>query len=305
MRAAPAVFGACCCVGLLSTAVCAASQVFATPRLEAGLGYTSNRFLAAGESPSGFGRIAPALELLWLAPDGLELSGHVHHERFEYFRDDYAATRSSWAEAEVYAPLGGQSVGLMISAGSYADGALPLDDHRWLRAAPSLSVPLGEALTFYGGTAVTYSAYDTRRTAAGDEQRDWHWEVHPGLSWSGPGGASLWVEPQVQGLSSNQESDEYTGAGVSVGTDALWWQIFRTGLWGRWQARSYPDGSSTGGTLRESPVSAGGWASLRLTRWAEVTAAGHWLGHDSSESSGDYTVWSAELGLRLVYDWEL
>lgn len=288
---------------LLALAPAARAEVFFSPGLEAAGGYASNRFLDSQEDGSAFYRLAPSLTVTTFAAGGAELGLALRHARTAYTESGFGWLAETRGEASISAPLGRATGSLAVSAGLYTDDALPADDARWGTLAPALAWGAGSGVTLSLSTPLTVTRYDSQETARGDEQRDTRWEVRPGVLWVLCPKARLWAQAFGELNRSNEPTEEYEGFGAELGFDARVLDAARVGVWLRYGARDYRDDGG-GESRRDTPLGAGLWAACRLAPWAELTAAASRTHHRSTEGADDYDAWSAEAGLRLVYDWE-
>lgn len=282
----------------------AGAQVFLSPGLDAAAGYTSNRFLEPQEQGSAYLRLAPSLSLTALPPGGSECSLSLGYRRTDFAESGFERIEELTAEAGVAVPWGSARSALGLSVGSYRDRALPEDDARWATITPGVSWAPGSRLHLSLEASATALRYDSRDTLEGDRQEDLRALVRPGVRWAPFGAVQLWAEVFGELNRSNEDLEEYRSAGGTAGLDATLGPGARGGGWARYQVRTYrtpPEGEDR---RRDTPFSAGVWATYRVAPWVEATAEATHLAHRSTDDANDFEVWTVEAGLRLVYDWE-
>ncbi len=305
MRAGPAA-GALLLLLLPALPTGARAEVFLSPGLEAGGGYTSNRFQEPDARGSAFTHLTPSLELTAFLPGGTELFARARYDRTDFVEASFGHVQDLGAEAGGAFPLGSLSAALALSVGVYRDQALPEDDARRLSFAPGLSWAAGRGVSLSLGGSATASRYDSRETVDGDPQRELRAELHPGVLWVPAQGWRLWAEGYGERGWSNEPIEEYRGAGGAAGADVLVGTRVRVGGWARLGVREYlADADGDGESRRDTPFSAGAWAALRLAPWVELTAEASRVRYRSTEDASDYTAWSVEGGVRFVYDGEV
>ncbi len=288
--------------GFLVLAPLARAQVFLSPGLEGGAGYLSNRYAEPGADGSGFWRAAPGLELAAFGPDGLEGWISVRYEHTGFTRPGFSYRRrvSGWGGAAWRGRQAEVSGG--VGAGLYEDGAVPADDLRWFRIESSAARDLEGGWQVSLAFALETDRYASRRTLEGDLQRDDLWEIRPGVRFRFSERVSAWAELRLDGLRSNEPTEEWSGSGISAGMEGKWGPL-RAG-WDagvRWlRYRTGPAPGSGGRT--DTPVWAEGWAAFRIAPALELTASAGWTGVRSTDPAEDYDTWRVEAGLRVVYD---
>ncbi len=281
----------------------ARAEVFLSPGVEAVSGWDSNRFREPGEEGSPFVRLTPSLEAMLFLPGDGEVFLSLGHARTEYERSGFGHVGQTSGQAAVSVPRGSLTATVSLSAGAYRDDVLAEDDVDWVSVSPGVTWGASEGTSVSLAAAVTGLRYDSRETLAGDRETQTRWEVLPGVSWVAREGWRLWIEGSGEINRSNESAEEYEGAGVTGGFDALLLGAGRVGGWFRLGVREYRDDLGSGGeSRRDTPVGAGGWATYRLAPWAELTAAAAWTDYRSTDAANDYAVWSVEGGVRFVYD---
>jgi len=284
----------------------ARAEVFLSPSIEARGGYTSNRFLEPDAQGSSFTQLTPGLELTAFLPKGAELFAALRYHRTDYLEAGFGHVHELAAEAGVTVPMGSLSGSVALSAGSYRDKVLPEDDSRWLALSPSLSWSAGSWVSLSLGGTVTGSRYDSRETLEGDPQEAFRGELRPGVLWVPAPGWRLWAEAYGEMNRSNEAAEEYRGGGGAAGFDATLGTAARVGGWARYGVRDYLEHAlGDGETRRDTPLSAGAWAAVRLAPWAELTVEANRIGYRSTEDASDYSAWTVEGGVRFVYDGEV
>ena len=165
--------------------------------------------------------------------------------------------------------------------------------------APSLTWRADEAWSLSVSASATASRYDSLERPDGDRQVDTRWRLVPGVLWAPREAVHLWLELEGELNRSNASEEEYGAAGAGLGLDAEVLGAGRLGAWARAGVREYRDDRQA---RRDTPVSGGFWGAYRLTPWAEVTLAATVVDYRSTEDASDYEAWTAEGGLRFVYD---
>lgn len=281
------------------------AEVFLSPGLEARGGYTSNRFLEPGSEGSAFTFVAPSLELTWFGPRTTELSLSIRHQRTDYLRSGFSSVRETVGQGSLSRFFGLYAAALDIEVGTYDDGALPLDDSDWFRFVPSVSRDLTEQLTGSLAASVTGTRYENRETSGGDRQTEVHWRASPGLTWAASAAWSVWGTASLDLNRSNEDSEDYWGGGVTLGADYWSHGSTRIGGWVSGRVLEYNEEDPVEEQdRRDTPLGAGGWVAFRVAPWAELTAETRYLRYYSTEDASDYTLWSVDAGLRVVYDWD-
>ena len=283
----------------------ARAEVFLSPGLEARFGYASNRFLEDEAQGSGFTAAAPSLALTAFLPEDAELEAVLRYGRTDYLRSEFGHVEEFLGRLTATRRFGSWTGSLGASAAAYRDQELSDDDCRWVAFSPGVTWLAGPKWSASLGGSATLTGYDSRETLDGEARRDTRWELRPGLLWTPSANTQFWAELYGEVNRSNEPTEEFDGGGGAFGFDVVFLGAARAGVWARGGTRAYREPLEDGGDdRRDTPLSAGAWAAVRLAPWAELTGSTSWQDYRSTEASEEYTAWTVEGGVRIVYDWE-
>ncbi len=280
----------------------AGTEWFASPKLDVGSGYTSNRFQDPGEEGSVYWTARPALEVNGFVGDDVELWAEFGYRHTAYLAPGFGESGDLAAEGGVRFYRNGWGWGAGARLGAYQDDAVPGDDAGWAGVEVSGYRNLGEAVSLSASAAWDGTWYDTRRADDGAAQSDRFLQVRAGPNWSPTREWAVWAAALWERLESNQAPDRFTGAGVEAGADGSASARVRAGGTVRWLRRAYRNGVDGASAPVATPLFASLWTSWRPAPWCELGLRGSYLDHASTDDTDDYGEWQVETTVQFVYD---